>query len=116
MTMKDISEKTGFSLSTVSQSLNNLVRYYMVKPEKRGRVRVFTAVPMFYELFLNQPVEMLDKEVIPLKQRLLELRGKMPELRDRIDLILSNLSNMECVLNEIIRIKNNNICVNNRKA
>ncbi|MGC9145725.1 MAG: GbsR/MarR family transcriptional regulator [Nitrososphaeria archaeon] len=111
MSMQNISKETGLSLSTISISINSLMKSYLIKAERKERSRVFTAVPLFYEFFLNQPAEMLDKEVIPLKQNLIELKQTMPELNSKIDQILNDLSSMECVLNEMIKIKNNNKCI-----
>ncbi len=112
LSMREIAERTGLSISSVSTSLSLLLENYMVKVEKRGRAKVFTAIPIFYEYFLKQPFEILDKEVIPLKERLLRLEREevSPQLHGKIRNTINDLEMFECILRKIIDLKNKCVC------
>ena len=110
MTIDEIAEETGLSRSSVSTSLNRLLKDYMLTVKKKGRVKYFSIVPSFLEKFLDQPRELLEKEVVPLKEiteRMVK-KAEDEEYQLKLEEILKDLETLECVLNKIIRMEEEN--------
>ena len=107
MTIDEIAEETGLSRSSVSTSLNRLLKDYMITVKKKGRVKYFSIIPSFLEKFLEQPRELLEKEVLPLMQITEKLSAKPEneEYRMKLEELLKNLESLKCVLNRIIMME-----------
>ncbi|ASJ09751.1 transcriptional regulator [Thermococcus siculi] len=106
LTISELAEATRLSRSSVSVSLSRLTRDYLVTYRKEGKTKYFSAVPAFLEKFLQQPRDILDREVRPLKEivgRLMETAGG--EEKARFETILTDLSALECVLEKIIELE-----------
>jgi DNA-binding transcriptional regulator GbsR (MarR family) len=106
LTISELAEATRLSRSSVSVSLSRLTRDYLVTYRKEGKTKYFSAVPAFLEKFLQQPKDILEREVRPLKAivgRLME--NSEGEERTRFETILSDLSTLECVLERIIELE-----------
>ncbi|WP_297500057.1 helix-turn-helix domain-containing protein [Thermococcus sp.] len=113
-TMAELSKELGLSRSAVSISLKRLSRDYLVKYQKRGRVKYFSAVPAFLKKFLQQPKDILEHEVIPLEnvvERMIA-RSDDPVRRASLEKALKNLKALECVLRGIIRLESEARCLN----
>jgi len=106
MTISELADRTGLSRSSISVSLSRLVREYMVNCRRSGKTKYFTPVPAFLEMFLRQPKDILDREVRPLKgltERLLPRAEG--ERRRRLEAVLEDLKSLECVLEKVIKIE-----------
>ncbi|WP_048147802.1 helix-turn-helix domain-containing protein [Palaeococcus ferrophilus] len=117
LTISELAEKAGLSRSSVSVSLSRLARDYLVTYRKEGKTKYFSAVPAFLEKFLQQPKDILEREVRPLK----EIVGHLAEssnsegAKSRFDGILADLSVLECVLERIIELEEEESdCIENR--
>ena len=90
----------------MSVSLSRLTRDYLVTYRKEGKTKYFSAVPAFLEKFLQQPKDILEREVRPLKEVVGSLmENSEGEERVRFESILSDLSTLECVLERIIELE-----------
>ena len=115
MTIDELAEETSLSRSSVSTSLSKLSKDYFVTVKKKGRVKYFSAMPSFLEKFLEQPRELLDKEIIPLKEITEKLvkKAETDGHRSKLEELLHDLSTLECVLNKIIEMEEENTgCLN----
>lgn len=111
MNIDELTEETNLSRSSISTSLGRLSKDYFVTVKKQGRVKYFSPVPSFLEKFLDQPKELLDKEVIPLKEITEKVIKKSEDeayLR-KMGELLENLNSLECALNKIIEMEENNL-------
>ncbi|MFA4639834.1 GbsR/MarR family transcriptional regulator [Pyrococcus kukulkanii] len=114
MTITELVEKTGLSRSSVSISLTRLSRDYLVTCRKRGRIKYFTASPAFFEKFLHQPKEMLEREIRPLEEIVKSMMRKYDEnMKSKLNAILNDLKKLECVLELIIRVEEESECLTN---
>ena len=107
LTISELAEATRLSRSSVSVSLSKLTRDYLVTYRKEGKTKYFFAVPAFLEKFLKQPRDILEREVRPLKAVVSHLAEKADseEAKLRFESILKDLSVLECVLEKIIKLE-----------
>ncbi|MBO8144620.1 MAG: ArsR family transcriptional regulator [Thermodesulfobacterium sp.] len=106
MTIAELAESTGLSRSSISVSLTKLAREYLVTYRRRGKTKYFTANPAFLEKFLQQPREILEREVRPLEKIVNSMIEKSEDdTRSRLEAILNDLKKLECVLELIIRLE-----------
>ncbi|NPA47368.1 MAG: ArsR family transcriptional regulator [Thermococci archaeon] len=109
MTISELSEATELSRSSVSSSLSRLRRDYFVSERKRGKTKIFTANPMFFEKLLLQPKELLEKEIKPLRSITQEImkenHGLTGERKEKIQRLLDDLRKVECALRKIIALE-----------
>jgi len=107
LTISDLVEATNLSRSSVSASLTRLSRDYLVNVRKNGKTKLFTPIPAFLEKFLNQPKEILEKEVRPLKSltEVILRESKSQEHKLKLQEVLSDLKALECVLSKIIKME-----------
>lgn len=107
LTISELAEATRLSRSSVSVSLSRLTRDYLVTYRKEGKTKYFSAVPAFLEKFLQQPKDILEREVRPLKEVVKRLAEKADseEAKMRFDSIIKDLSVLECVLERIIELE-----------
>jgi len=106
MTITELAKETGLSRSSISVSLNRLVREYFVTCRREGKTKYFTAVPSFLEKFLRQPKEILEREVRPLEEIVKSMIEKSDDdMKPRLKAILDDLKKLECVLELIIRVE-----------
>ncbi len=106
MTINELSEITELSRSSVSSSLSRLRRDYFVNERKRGKMKIFTANPLFFEKLLLQPKELLEKEIKPLRaltERIIE--DESPERAEKLKKLLDDLRKVECALQKIIMLE-----------
>ncbi|MCD6372997.1 MAG: ArsR family transcriptional regulator [Thermococcus sp.] len=106
MTIAELAESTGLSRSSISVSLTKLAREYLVTCRRKGKTKYFTATPAFLEKFLQQPKEILEREVRPLEKIVESMIEKSnEEMKPRLGAILNDLKKLECVLELIIRLE-----------
>ncbi len=113
LTIEDLAEMTELSRSSISSSLSRLSKDYLVTVKKHGRVKFFSPVPAFLEMFLEQPRDLLEKEIRPLKEiteRLIK-KAETDEYRTRLEDLMKDLENLECVLQHIIEIESKTECI-----
>ncbi|WP_232461021.1 GbsR/MarR family transcriptional regulator [Thermococcus radiotolerans] len=116
MTITELAKETGLSRSSISVALSRLVREYLVTCRREGKTKYFTAVPAFLEKFLRQPRETLEREVRPLEDIVKSMIEKSDDgTRPRLEAILDDLKKLECVLELIIRLEEEESeCLTNR--
>ena len=107
LTITDLVEATNLSRSSISASLTRLSRDYLVNVRKNGKTKLFTPFPAFLEKFLNQPKEILEKEVKPLKTlaEVILRESKSQEHKLKLQEVLSDIKTLECVLSKIIKME-----------
>jgi DNA-binding transcriptional regulator GbsR (MarR family) len=106
MTISELAEETGLSRSSISITLSKLTREYFVTCKRRGRVKYFTAVPIFLEKFLKIPKDTLEREIEPLKAIVERLVDEADESRKRqLEEIKKELDVLECMLRKIIELE-----------
>jgi len=110
LTIKDLLNLTDLSRTSISTSLKRLVREDVVNVRKEKRVKYFSPNPIFTEKFMEQPREMLTKEVEPLVKITDELfTGKSPEyFKNKMIEIKKDLETLKNLLETIIKIEENN--------
>jgi len=106
MTIAELAKETGLSRSSISVALSRLVREYFVVCRREGRTKYFTAAPAFLKEFLRQPKEVLEREVRPLEKIVESMIEKSDDkMRSRLEAILDDLKKLECVLERIIHLE-----------
>ena len=107
LTIRDLIEITGMSRSSISTSLNILKREYMVDVRREGKTKLFSPIPSFYEKFMEQPSELLEKEVLPLERRIRKILEKVgdKEYKNKLTSIIENLDSLESMLRNIMEIE-----------
>ena len=98
LTIDELSQRTGLSRSSVSTSLGRLLKDYLVTYTKRGKTKLFRALPSLRLIFLKQPRELLEKEVRPLRQiaeRVLD--------REKMSHVIEDIRRLENILEEIAK-------------
>ena len=107
LTISQLVERTGLSRSAVSTALNRLVRDYLVEVRRRGRTKYFTAIPALFEKFLEQPKNLLEREVLPLEEAVRGLLSSdLPEgIKNRLKEVLAELRLLEYALLRLIEIE-----------
>ena len=110
MSIDQLAKETALSRSSISTSLGKLSKDYFVIVKKQGRTKYFSAVPSFLEKFLEQPRELLNKEIIPLKEITEKLltKGENDRYQSKLEELLRDLNTLECVLNRIIMMEEEN--------
>lgn len=99
LTIDEISARAELSRSAVSASLARLIRSHLVTYSKKGRIKMFKAIPGFLRLFTRQPHEHLENEVRPLRRIVEKLSNTNKDFHD----ILVDLKNLENLLEKIIK-------------
>ncbi len=115
LTINDLVELTNLSRSSISVSLSKLTKDYMVSVRKVGKTKYFYPIPAFLEKFLKQPEEMLEREILPLKELVKKLidESDSEDYQEKLSQILEDLANLECVLRKVIEIETGNMnCLN----
>jgi DNA-binding transcriptional regulator GbsR (MarR family) len=113
LSMGELSELTGLSISSVSYSLRHLMdRHFVIISRKAGRMKYYKAVPMFYTSFSRQPAEILENYVVPLLNSLLKLKEKAsePAYKSKLEEVVKDLKGLECMLTKINEIVRNRSC------
>ncbi len=110
MKIQELAKAAGLSRSAVSLSLSKLESRYLVKMQKNGRTKFFTAVPSFFAEFLRQPREMLEHEVLPAIRAL----DMIERDKANVKAVLMDLYNLRCVLEKVVELEEELECVGKR--
>ena len=118
LTIAELAKQTNLSRSSVSVALSKLVRDYLVTYRREGKTKYFSAVPAFLEKFLQQPKEILERDVKPMQEIVAALRENADEeKRRRYDALLEDLNTLECVLRKVIELEEKeSACLKERAA
>ncbi|WP_297499578.1 helix-turn-helix domain-containing protein [Thermococcus sp.] len=106
MTISELAKETGLSRSSISVALSSLVREYFATYRREGKTKYFSAVPAFLEKFLQQPRELLEREIRPMEEivkGLIENAGEEEKILYRA--LLEDLSTLECVLERLMEFE-----------
>ena len=111
LTIKDILEMTNLSRTSISTSLKRLVGDELVTVRREKKVKYFSPNPIFREKFMEQPKELLNKEIIPIVDIIEELsqNAHSEEYKKKLINIKRNLEDLENLLHIIIKIEKENI-------
>ncbi len=112
LTIDEISSQTGLSKSSVSSILKKLSREYAVLSTRRGRTKYFSPRLILAEKFLEQPKEMNEHEVRPLKKTISKMLNSLQDgkMRERLRGILEELTRLECILSEVSKLEESLKC------
>ena len=111
LTIKNILELTNLSRTSISTSLKRLVGDDLVSVRREKKVKYFSPNPIFREKFMEQPKELLNKEIIPIVGIIEEISqsAHSEEYKKKLINIKRNLEDLENILNIIIKIEKENI-------
>ncbi len=96
LNMSELQELTGYSLSSVSNHLKGLTDKYLVTKMKRNGVYVYKAEIHFEEIFKVLTRELLERNILPLYQKVAEFK----EAQNGI--LYQHLSNLEEEMQKLI--------------
>ena len=106
LTIKDFLKLTDLSRTSISTSLKRLVRDDIVNVGREKRIKYFSPNPIFTKKFLEQPEDLLYKEVIPLLKILDELSAKASgESKEKLERLKEDLKNLENILSLFVKIE-----------
>ncbi len=107
LTINELTEMSNSSRTTISTSLSRLVRDYRVAVRKRGKTKLFFPISSLLDRFLEQPREILERDVIPLEKIIKNIisREKAENKVGRLVEILKDIEKSESILKEIIGIE-----------
>ncbi len=100
LTIDAIVGRTGLSRSSVSISLSKLAKDYLVSYTKRGKTKLFKAIPGFLEIFVRQPHEHLENEVKPLRR----IAEALAREKGKLHYVAEDLRRLEALLEEVVEI------------
>ena len=111
LTIMDLLKLTDLSRTSISISLKRLVRDDLVTVRREKKIKYFSPNPIFTEKFMEQPRELLNKEIIPLIGIVEDLLTKATseEHRRKLERMKDNLKNLEDVLKMFVRAEEKNI-------
>jgi len=96
LTMKEIKEKTGYSISSVSVYLNLLVKKNLIIKMKNVRTHLYIAKKDFADFYISTLKEILFRDIKPLKEKLEDYKNK--EKERHIEEIISKIETLEKLL------------------
>ncbi len=107
LTITDLLQLTDLSRTSISTSLKRLVSDDLVNVKREKKIKYFSPNPIFIEKFMEQPKELLNKEIIPLVEIVEELSTKATsdEYKRKLLKMRENLKNLENLLKMFIKIE-----------
>ncbi len=107
LTIENLLKLTNLSRTSISTSLKRLVRDDLVTMKREKRVKYFSPNPIFAEKFIEQPKELLNREVIPLLEILgeLSMKASSEEQKKKLSEIMKNLETLRDLLTKLIKIE-----------
>ncbi|MCK4310663.1 MAG: ArsR family transcriptional regulator [Methanomicrobia archaeon] len=101
LTMKEIKEKTGYSISSVSAYLSLLVKKNLIIKMKNVRTHLYTAKKDFTDFYISILKETLLRNIKPLKEKLEIYKNK--EKEEYIEEIISKIETFEKLLEKEVK-------------
>ena len=89
MTQKDISKKTGYSLSLISPNLKILENLNMIRTVKNGRENKYEVVGSFTETFNQMVYRFMEHDIKPLITKLEAVKTEDTEDKKRVERLVS---------------------------
>ncbi len=116
LTMAELQEMTGYSLSSVSTSLKSLVDKYLVTKTKKGGVSVYRAEINFELIFKLLTKELLDHNILPLYRKVSQFKEVSPtlhlsHLEEEMQKLIDYLTKIITVQGEAHAVEKNQILV-----
>lgn len=119
LTMAELQELTGYSLSSVSTHLKSLVDKYLVSKAKKGGVSVYRAEISFEEIFKLLTKELLDHNILPLYRKVKQCKESSPSqrtlhlshLEEEMEKLIDYLTKITTVQGEAHAVEKNQILV-----
>lgn len=106
LTIMDIANIANLSRSSISTVLSKLVKDYLVHYYMMGKTKYYTAIPALTEIFIKQPRETLEKEVIPLEKIIKDIHKKyLSDDRD-YNKVIKDIENIRRKLEKCIEVLN----------
>lgn len=101
LAMKEIKEKTGYSISSVSAYLNLLVKKDLIIKMKNVRTHLYTVKKDFADFYISILKETLLRNIKPLKEKLEIYKNK--EKEEYIGEIISKIETLEKLLEKEVK-------------
>ncbi|MCK4637114.1 MAG: hypothetical protein KAT49_04465 [Methanomicrobia archaeon] len=101
LAMKEIKEKTGYSISSVSAYLSLLVKKDLIIKMKNVRTHLYTAKKDFTDFYISILKETLLRNIKPLKEKLEIYKNK--EKEEYIGEIISKIESLEKLLEKEVK-------------
>jgi DNA-binding transcriptional regulator GbsR (MarR family) len=101
LAMKEIKEKTGYSISSVSAYLSLLVKKDLIIKMKNVRAHLYTAKKDFTDFYISILKETLLRNIKPLKEKLEIYKNK--EKEEYIGEIISKIETLEKLLEKEVK-------------
>ena len=101
LAMKEIKEKTGYSISSVSAYLSLLVKKNLIIKMKNVRTHLYTAKKDFTDFYISLLKETLLRNINPLKEKLEIYKNK--EKEEYIGEIISKIETLEKLLEKEVK-------------
>ncbi len=107
LTINDLLNLTDLSRTSISTSLKRLVGDDLVNVRREKKVKYFSPNPSFTEKFMEQPRELLNKEVVPLVKIVEELSEKASSeaQKRKLSEMEEDLKNLKTLLEMFIKIE-----------
>jgi DNA-binding transcriptional regulator GbsR (MarR family) len=106
LTMNDLQDATGYSLSSVSTHLKGLCDKYLVTRTKKDGVYVYQAEVNFEEIFRLLTKELLERNILPLYHKVSAFRESQNDsLNTHLGTLEKEMQKLIDYLTKIVNIK-----------
>ncbi|MGD2246950.1 MAG: helix-turn-helix domain-containing protein [Candidatus Methanofastidiosia archaeon] len=105
LTMTELQDVTGYSLSSVSNHLRSLIDKYLVTRTKKEGVYVYKAETNFEGIFKLLTKELLERNIIPLYKKVKAFKEKEGSLNQHIPDLEKEMQKLIDYLTTIITIE-----------
>ncbi|MHC1604524.1 MAG: GbsR/MarR family transcriptional regulator [Candidatus Methanofastidiosia archaeon] len=109
LSMKDLSNATGYSISSISNHLNQLYQGNLIEKIKSNRQNLYASKTSFIEFYTETLKRSLDRDLKPLVSNINEFKKENLELKNRdstfiayIDSIIYDLKKTEAFLENLL--------------
>jgi len=104
LTIMDIASIANLSRSSISTVLSKLVKDYLVHYYMMGKTKYYTAIPALTEIFIKQPRETLEKEVIPLEKIIKDIHKKYLSDNKDYNKVIKDIENIRRKLEKCVEV------------
>ena len=108
LSIKELSEISGLSISSVSYSLRQLHdKHFVEMSRKVGKIKYYVSRPVFYSIFVNEPDVLLQAYIRPIIEMLseeLKAGAKSKEYVRKLEEVINDLEKLECMLTKILEL------------
>jgi len=106
LSIKEISEVSGLSLSSVSHSLRQLQDKHMVEISRKiGKTKYYVPKPVFFSIFIKEPETVLQTYVRPMIELFneeIKNHARNKEHARKLEEAVNDLRKLDCMLTKIL--------------